>query len=249
MEMIRFIFWEAAKVLALVFLALVAAKATKALAIPKAWIKPVLYALILVMVGFGAWFVGNDVAAEVYMWTGNSNLARGDLVKAYSNTLQAVRLRPNNLAYWHALTRTKFRLHQAQSILDDEASVRALSGGNLDEEDEYEFALCDYYLGQYDKAVATTLRLIRQNPSYAAPYVLQGLAYTAQKKFPEAQQSFLAVLQLFPNNQAAVENLARAYYLAGNRQQALAVLDDTQKFAFPAPVRQRFLALKGLYEQ
>jgi cytochrome c-type biogenesis protein CcmH/NrfG len=93
------------------------------------------------------------------------------------------------------------------------------------------------------------LRLIRQNPAYAAPYVLQGLAYTAEKKYPEAQQSFLGVLQIFPNNQAAVEGLARAFYLGGDRQRARAVLDETAKFPFPPPARERFEALKGLYDQ
>jgi tetratricopeptide (TPR) repeat protein len=199
---------------------------------------------------------GNDVAAEVYMWSCESNLEQGDLVKAYSNATQAVTLRPASLTYWHALIQTKMRLQQLQSVLDDEPAMRSLSKGDLDEVDEYQFALCSYFLGQYDKVVATTLRLIRQNPSYAAPYVLQGLAYTAEKKYPEAQQSYLAVLQIFPNNQAAVEGLARAFYLGGNRQQAmewldraLAALDKTGKPLFPDSVRQRFEALKGLYDQ
>ena len=249
MEVIRFVFWEAVKVLGLVFLGLVSTKAVAALRVRKGWIKPALYALILALAGLGAWYAGNDVAAEVYMWSCNSNLGRGDLVKAYSNALQAVSLRPNNLSYWRALMQTKMRLQQLQSVLDDEPAVRALSKGELDEVDEYQFALCSFFLGQYDKVVAATLRLIRQNPSYAAPYVLQGLAYTAEKKYPEAQQSFLAVLQIFPNNQAAVEGLARAYYLGGDRQRALAVLDETVKFPFPPPVRERFEALKGLYDQ
>jgi len=115
--------------------------------------------------------------------------------------------------------------------------------------DEYQFALCSYFLGQYDQVVATTLRLIRQNPSYAAPYVLQGLTYIAEQKYPEAEQSFLAVLQIFPNNQAAVEGLARSYYLGGDRQRALGVLAETAKFPFSEPARQRFEALKGLYDQ
>ena len=249
MEIIRFIFWEAAKVLGLVFLGLVSTKSVAALTGRRSWIKPALYALTLALAALGAWYAGNDVAAEVYMWSCNSNLSRGDLAKAYSNAIQAVSLRPNNLSYWHALIQTKMRLQQLESVVDDEPAVRALSKGDLDEVDEYQFALCSYFLGQYDKVVATTLRLIRQNPSYAAPYVLQGLAYTAEKKYPEAQQSLLAVLQIFPNNQAAVESLARAFYLAGDRQQALAVLDETVKFPFPAPVRQRFEALKGLYDQ
>jgi tetratricopeptide (TPR) repeat protein len=249
MEFIRFIFWEAAKVLGLVFLGMVAAKVIAALAMPKAWMKTAVYTLILAFVGLGAWFAGNDVAAEVYMWSSDNNLARGNLVKAYANAIQAVDMRPNNLSYWHTLMRAKMSLHQLDSVLDDEPAMTALSGGSLDEEDEYQLSLCAYFLGQYDKVVATTLRLIRQNPSYAAPYVLQGLAYTAERKYPQAQQSFLAVLQIFPDNQAAVENLARAYYLAGDRQRALAVLNETAKFPFTPPVRQRFEALKGLYDQ
>jgi tetratricopeptide (TPR) repeat protein len=158
-------------------------------------------------------------------------------------------MRPNDLTYWQVLIQTKMSLQQLQSALDDEPAVRALGKGNVDELDDYQFALCRFFLGEYDKVVATTLRLIRQNPSYAAPYVLQGLAYTAEKKYPEAQQSFLAILQIFPNNQAAVEGLARAYYLAGDRQHALAVLDESAKFPFSPPVRERFESLKGLYAQ
>jgi len=249
LEIIRFVFWEAVKVLALVLLGMVSSKSVAALSMRKTWVKPVLYTLILALSGVGAWEVGNDVAAEVYMWTSNSNLSRGELDKAYANALQAVRMRPTHLSYWRALMRAKMRMEQLQSVLDDEPSMRALSNGDLDEIDEYQFSLCSYFLGQNDKVVAATLRLIRQNPSYAAPYVLQGLAYTAEQKYPEAQQSFLAVLQIFPNNQAAVEGLARAYYLGGERQRALAVLDETAKFPFPPPVRQRFDALKGLYDQ
>jgi tetratricopeptide (TPR) repeat protein len=248
-EVIRFIFWEAVKVLGLVLLGLVSCKAVAALRVRKSWIKPALYALIVAMAGLGAWYAGNDVAAEVYMWSSDSNLAHGDLVKAYANALQAVSLRPNNLSYWHSLVRAKMGLQQLQSALDDEPAVRALRNDNLDEEEEYQFALCWFFLGHYAQTVDLTQRLIRQNPAYAAPYVLQGLAYTAEKKYAEAQQSFLNVLQLFPTNQAAVEGLARAYYLGGNRRQALEVLDETKRFPFAPPVRERFAALKGLYDQ
>jgi tetratricopeptide (TPR) repeat protein len=248
-EVIRFVFWEAAKILGLVFLVLVSIKAVGALAVRSLWLKPVLYASVLACAGLGAWYAGNDVAAEVYRWSSESNLAHGDMVKAYANATRAVSLRPNSLSYWHTLIRSKISVNQLQSVLDDEPSMLALSGGTLDEEDEYQFALCNFFLGQYDKVVASTLRLIRRNPSYAAPYVLQSFAYTAERKYLEAQQSCLAVLQIFPNNQAAVESLARAYYLGGDRDRALAVLDQTANYGFPAPIRQRFEALKGLYGQ
>jgi tetratricopeptide (TPR) repeat protein len=248
-EVIRFIFWESVKVLGLSVLGLIATKSVAALTARKGWIKPALYALILALAGLGAWYAGNDVAAEVYMWSSNSNLGHGDPVKAYSNALRAVNLRPNTLSYWHALMESKMRLGQFRSVLDDEPALRALGKGNLDEVDETRYALCLYSQGQYDKVVATTLLLIRQNPAYAPPYVLQGLAYTAEKKYPEAQQSFLDVLQSFPTNQAAVEGLARAYYLAGDRRRALKVLEETAKFPFAPQERERFEALKGLYDQ
>jgi len=248
-EIIRFSFWEGAKIIALVFLGVVSTKAVAGLTARERWLKPILYVLILALIGTGAWYAGNDVAAEVYMWSADSSLARGELDKGYANALAAVHMRPTHLSYWRSLIQAKIQMPQLQSVVEDEPTVRALSSGDMDEVDEYQFALCAFFLGQYDPVVAATLRLIRQNPSYAAPYVLQGLAYTAEKKYPEAQQSYLGVLQIFPNNQAAVEGLARAYYLDGNRQQALAVLDDTSKFSFPAPVRQRFEALKGLYGQ
>jgi tetratricopeptide (TPR) repeat protein len=248
-EAIRFVFWEAVKVMGLVFLGLVASKAVASLIVRKGWIKPALYALILALAGLGAWFAGNDVAAEVYLWTCNSNLDHGELLKAYSNAVRAVNLRPNNLSYWRALRSSKLRLHLFQSALDDQPAELALSEGHLDEVDEYQFALCSYLLGQYDKVLATTHHLIAQNPLYAAPYVLQGLALTAEKKYPEAQKSFLDVLQFFPSNESAVEGLARARYLGGDRLGALNALEQTSKFPFPQAVRDRFEALKGLYDQ
>ena len=55
MEIIRFVFWEAVKVLALVILGLVWSKGVAALSARKSWLKPALYALILALAGVGAW--------------------------------------------------------------------------------------------------------------------------------------------------------------------------------------------------
>ena len=98
MEFIRFIFWEAVKVIALAFLCLVSAKAVAALVVKKRWIKPVLYAVILILAGVGAWFAGNDVTAEAYLWNCNSALGRGDLPTAYGDAMQALSVRPDSLS-------------------------------------------------------------------------------------------------------------------------------------------------------
>jgi thioredoxin-like negative regulator of GroEL len=72
---------------------------------------------------------------------------------------------------------------------------------------------------------------------------------TAQRKYGEAQQAFVAALQILPTNQAAVEGLAHACFLEGNRQQAVKVLEETTKLPFSTETQKRFEALKGLYGQ
>lgn len=257
MELTRFIFWTAMKALCLAFLGLLGAKVVGSLYPGKAegWgqhaavIRGVLHAAILVLVGLSAWNVGYDVAAEIYAATSRSNLARREFAKSYSNALRAVELRPGNLRYWQALNAAKFALRQYSSLASDLSALRSLGGGKLEEEDAYRLAAAYYFQAQYEKVIPLTQELIAQNPAYAAPYVLQGYAYTAQKKFAEAERTFLDVLRMFPTQQSAVEGLAHLYFLGGNKAGALDILNQTEKFPFPPESRQRFEALKALYAQ
>jgi tetratricopeptide (TPR) repeat protein len=244
------------KVLGLVFLALLAVKTVSSLPasglgeptrLPKR--KATLYTLILALVATGAWYAGYDVAAESYFWASQRALEAKRFGKSYDNALHAVQLRPGILRYWRALVSTKMNLRQFASALEDLPAFESLSGPDLDEEDAYRFALCNFILGQDGAVTTTTQRLIRKNPAYAAPYVLQGLAYLRQKKFPEAEQSFLGALRVFPNHQIAVESLAHTYFLAGDRAQALSVLEETSRRQFSPEARVRFEALKALYDQ
>src|SRR5579862_2181500 len=86
-EIIRFAFWEAVKVLALVLLTLVCVKSVATLRLRRTWMKLALNALVIIFAGLGAWYAGNDVAAQVYMWSSQSSIGRDDLVKAYSNAM------------------------------------------------------------------------------------------------------------------------------------------------------------------
>ena len=246
MEQLRFIFWELLKILGVAFTSLLAAKAV---ASRLARAKPWLYAVILALVGFGAWNLGYDVAAEVYYWASFSDAQNSRLSKAYLNSFQAVVLRPGVLRYWQALESAKFSLGQPASVVDDLPAMQRLTGGDLDEVDSYRFAVCLFVLGRYDEALGITKQVISQNRFYMPPYILQGDVLTAQRKYGEAQQAFVAVLQILPTDQAAVEGLAHAYFLEGNRQQALKVLNETSKLPFSAKAQKRFEALKGLYGQ
>jgi Flp pilus assembly protein TadD len=94
-----------------------------------------------------------------------------------------------------------------------------------------------------------TGRLIQNNRYLASPFVLEGISYMAEKKYAQAERRFLAVLQVFPTQQAAVEGLAHVHYLMGDSGSALEVLNDTAKFSFPPQARKRFDALKAFYGQ
>jgi tetratricopeptide (TPR) repeat protein len=250
-------FWEILKIVAFTFASLLAAKAIASL---KATVdgslarrlvraKPWLYAVLLALVGLGAWSLGYDVAAEVYYWAGLGDAQNARLSKAYLNSLQAVGLRPGVPRYWQALEAAKVNLDQFASVADDLPAMQRVTGGKLDEIDSYRFAFCLFLLGKYDEALRITGPVISQNPFYLPPYILQGDILTAQRKYGEAKQAFLAALQILPTDQLALEGLAHAYFLEGDRLQALKVLNETTKLPFPTQAQKRFEALKGLYGQ
>ena len=243
------------KTLSLVFLALLGAKAISSLRAegqanePRrlAWVKGLLYAALLALAVQGARGVGEDLAAQFYFWASQDNLAHAQMGKAYTNALKAVEMRPGVLRYWRALARSKFSAQQFGSMLEDEPAFKSLSGGRLEAEDALRFAFAHFFLAQYDQVIPLTEQIIRENRYYAEPYVLEGMAYMAEKKYAEAERRFLGVLQMFPSQEDAVRGLAAVYALTGNRARALAVLGETDKFAFSPEARKRFADLKSLY--
>ena len=257
MEIARFIFWTAMKTLGLLFLGLLAVKSISGLN----WggessrkgrtvaIRGMLYGATLLLAIASAWNLGYDIAAEVYATASRSNLAHREVAKAYANALRAVELRPGNLRYWQALAASKSALRQYGSLLEDLHVFQTLSGGNMDEEDQYRIASAYYYQSEFDKVIPLTQRMIAENRMFASPYVLQGYAYMAQKDFAHAERTFVEVLQIFPTQQSAVEGLAHLYFIGGNMTGALQILEQTKKFPFPPESRQRFEALKALYAQ
>ena len=258
MEQVRFIFWELLKILGMSFLSLLAVKGVASLKVSQhdaltRWLaraKSLLYALVLTMAVFGAWNLGYDIAAEVYYWSSLGDVhQQARAAKNYLNALQAVQLRPGILRYWQGLESAKFRLGQWASVVDDAPAIERVAGRDLDEVDSYRIAVSLYYLGRYDEALRITGRLIAQNRLYLPPLILQGHILIARKQYGEAERVLASVLRVLPTDQLAVEGLAHAYFLEGNRQRALKVLEDTSRFSFPSEARTRFEALKGLYGQ
>jgi tetratricopeptide (TPR) repeat protein len=258
MEKLRFIFSETARIVCLAFLGLVAAKAIGSLqarnaqpdlAHRVAWVRGVLYASILALVVMGARGLGVETSAGIHALASESNIRELQLDKAYSNAARAVELRPTVYAYWRDLSVAKFVVGQFSSVLKDEPVYRALSNGDLEEDMTLRLAYCHYFLGEYEQVFPLTGPLIRNNHYLASPLVLEGMTYMAEKKYAQAERKFLEVLQVFPNQQAAVEGLAHVHYLMGDPGNALEVLNDTAKFSFTPEARKRFDALKAFYGQ
>lgn len=257
MEIARFIFGTALKTITLVLLGLVAVKAITALRVKDAEpgrdrltpLRAMLYLVVLLLVVLGARHVGDDVAAENYARSAARNVDERRFAKAYQNAARAVELRPGEVRYWQVLENAKFGQAQFASVVEDLRIFLKLGNGRLEEDDGYRFAASYYSLGDYDKVPPLTQAMIRENRAHAAPYILEGYTYLAQKRYADAQRVFLAVLQMFPTQQAAVEGLAHTHYLNGDRAAALSVLDQTARFPFAPEARQRFDALKALYAQ
>lgn len=258
MDKVRFFFSESLLGIGLAVLGLVAVKAVgslKAGGSPQnpnrrlAVLRGVLYTAILALVILGARGLGTGISAGIRAEAGEGDIIQSRLDRAYQNALRAVELRPGDLLYWEILSTAKIRLRQFDSVLKDQPVLESLSGGKLDEDDTMRFATCYYYLGQYDKVYPMTESVIEANRFLAAPYVLEGAAYVSQKRYAQARQRFLDVLQLFPSQEAAVEGLAHAHFLMGNTAAALQVLNETQKFPFPPEARKRFDDLKIFYAQ
>lgn len=211
------------------------------------WLKGALYAALLGAVAAGSSMVGHDVAAELYGLASQRNFAHQQFQQACLNAERAVGMRPRVLRYWRLLDRSKLALRQFESVLADEPAVRSLSSGELSEVDAMQFAFAHFFLGQYDQAIARSQQVMRESRFYAPPYVLEGMAYTAEKKYQEAEQSYLGLLRMSPTNADAVRGLAQAYFLSGDRARAMKVLKDTASLPFSDEARHSFAQMKQSY--
>ena len=251
MARFEFIFWEAVKALALLVLALLAVKAVRTFLRKRGstGLELALYGIVIALAGLGARTIGADIAAEVYNWVGEKNLDRHEYAAALGNSLRAVELRPGVLSYWDLEARAKFTTHQYASLLKDEPAFRGVSPGGLGENDLMRFAYCRLFLGQYRQVSPLADEVIRLNPGYPKPYVIEGLADVGLRRYDDAERNFLKALQILPTQADAVEGLAHVYFLMGSTDRAVSVLGTTARYSFPPETRRRFQALKALYEQ
>ncbi|MEN3337681.1 MAG: hypothetical protein V7647_1357 [Acidobacteriota bacterium] len=79
--------------------------------------------------------------------------------------------------------------------------------------------------GRFEDAIATCATGLRRHPSYLSAHVTLGRALAATGRIDDARQSFAYVLQLAPENLAAIRGLAEIHTLtelAGEEQGSVA---------------------------
>lgn len=79
--------------------------------------------------------------------------------------------------------------------------------------------------GRMQDAIAALSQAIDLNPDFAEAYINRGLAHYMSENYPEAEEDFLAVLEIRPDDQKANNNLAVVYYRLERYEEAAAYLD------------------------
>ena len=145
---------------------------------------------------------------------------------AKKHYMKAIQLEPNNylghLFYsWYFCS---------QGNLDDaiRESARAVELEPMDAQESSFYALMYYFAGNYDEALNQLDKLSSLNPDYPFAHFFRGQCYVQQGKFKEAITEQKLAHKIF----AAPWSLGRiayAYACAGNRQQAITILDTLKK--------------------
>jgi tetratricopeptide (TPR) repeat protein len=101
--------------------------------------------------------------------------------------------------------------------------------------------------GKLDQAVARTRQIAKEQPTNFLPHLILGDIYTAQKKYPDAEDAFAKARQLNPRATGVYLGLSRMYSFSGDRSKAAAVLEEGQKTIPNEPVLM--LALAEVYQR
>jgi tetratricopeptide (TPR) repeat protein len=94
----------------------------------------------------------------------------------------------------------------------------------------------------FDKAIELTRQGLKQNPSDAQLWTLQGIAFASKGDSRQALQSFQSALEIAPNNIGALAGAAQIQYQAGN-QEAVPLLNRLLKLRPGDPTANAMLAV------
>jgi len=125
--------------------------------------------------------------------------------------------------YWYAITLTAMgRFDEAEPQIRRSVELEPLSAAVL-----HEAIWNSLSWRRYDEAVERSLKALEIDPNYFLVRYWLGLTYVAQKKYPEAIRELQTAVDLCRRGVSwVVGALGHAYALAGNREEALRLLEE-----------------------
>jgi TolB-like protein/tetratricopeptide (TPR) repeat protein len=100
-----------------------------------------------------------------------------------------------------------------------------------------------YYAGRYDEAIVYFRKALELDPNLAWGYLWMGQANLEKKKYDEAIGQIQKAIALSEGNTRAVATLGYSYAVAGNRREALKILDELKNRSRRSYVSPYFLAV------
>lgn len=88
-----------------------------------------------------------------------------------------------------------------------------------------------HQLGLADEAVAAAREALEEDPAHAGAWVALGNGLALERHYPQAVEAFLNAHRLAPDEVAPAANLARCYFEAGDRREALPWLEQALRQA------------------
>lgn len=171
-----------------------------------------------------------------------------DWLRAERAYKRAIKLNPNYATahHWYALyliklARSRESLQEIQRAQSLDPLSLIISGGA---------AWIYYFARQYDEALACCRVTLELDPNFGRSYYFLGSIYEQQGRYPEAIAAFQKGIEKLGGSLITSRDLAHAYGLAGEREQAQAILDQLNELArqqYVPPIYQAIIHL-GLGE-
>jgi len=166
-----------------------------------------------------------------YIRLGRAYLESGQKDEAIAAYKKAIDVDPYFPGTHIELGRAYFSMGQNDKAVEELKRVTELEPDNVTGWNDLATAYAE--MGRYDESSAAYQKSIDLSPSWMA-YSNLGYVHMAQKQYPQAIQALQKSVELGPNQELAVGNLADAYRYSGQKDKASATYDQAIALAFKA---------------
>jgi tetratricopeptide (TPR) repeat protein len=153
-----------------------------------------------------------------------------DWAAAEKGFKRALELNPNNADTHHWYSHFLMSQKRIEESLTQ--SRRALELSPFDMLMNVHLCWHCLYARQYDQALEQIEKTVEMDKNFAQTYPWLGLILEQKGRYPEAIAAFQKAIKLFPGGSSIAEaELAHAYAVSGNRQEAQKIITELQELA------------------